>query len=558
MFVVAFGLGLSAYFGGVSPWWMALPAVAFTALLVVHERTARERLRVSRIAAFQERGLARVEDRWAGLGPDGSRFADPDHPFAADLDLFGRGSLFQRITTASSRGGEAVLASWLLSPAAPETIRRRQEAVAELTDQLDFRDDLARLGERVPGVAEFASLAEWGVRPVAQGLGVMSAAASVLSLASVALGAAWIAGIWSIWPFLIAVGVLAGFARLATERLGPVLQGVDRRADELSSLKSALALIESKEFRAEDLSRIRGTLRVGEVPASRRIAGLLRRADLLEWRNNLFFAPIAAILLWNVQVAVLLERWRRRSGREIAGWVAALSELEALASLAAFAFENPDHAVPEIVEDGPRFEAQGLGHPLLPRSSCVRNDVELGGDLRVLVVSGSNMSGKSTLLRSVGTNVVLALAGGGVRSVRMRLSPLAIGATLRIQDSLQEGKSRFYAEILRLKLVVGLTHGSMPVLFLLDEILHGTNSHDRVEGASAIVRGLIDRGAIGLVTTHDLALAEVAEGLAPRAANVHFEDRMEDGVMEFDYTMRPGVVRNSNALALMRAVGLDV
>ena len=175
-----------------------------------------------------------------------------------------------------------------------------------------------------------------------------------------------------------------------------------------------------------------------------------------------------------------------------------------------------------------------------------------------MVVSGSNMSGKSTLLRTVGINTVLALAGAPVRAASMRLSPLEIGTTLRIQDSLQAGTSRFYAEIQRIQHIMELTRQRLPVLFLLDEILHGTNSHDRAVGAEAIVKGLIDRGAIGLVTTHDLALAKVADALAPRAQNVHFEDNMVDGKMVFDYRMRPGVVNKSNALALMRAVGLDV
>jgi DNA mismatch repair ATPase MutS len=176
----------------------------------------------------------------------------------------------------------------------------------------------------------------------------------------------------------------------------------------------------------------------------------------------------------------------------------------------------------------------------------------------VLIVSGSNMSGKSTLLRAVGTNVVLALAGGAVRAAAMRLSPLAIGATIRIEDSLQEGHSRFYTEILRIRAIVEQTSGRVPVLFLLDEVLHGTNSHDRRIGAGAIVRALVERGAIGLVTTHDLALTELATTMGGAAANVHFEDRIEDGRMVFDYRMRPGVVERSNALELMRAVGLDV
>ena len=188
----------------------------------------------------------------------------------------------------------------------------------------------------------------------------------------------------------------------------------------------------------------------------------------------------------------------------------------------------------------------------------VRNDVRLSGDTRLLVVSGSNMSGKSTLLRTVGINTVLALMGAPVCATRLRVTPLRIGATLRIQDSLQEGRSRFYAEITRLRQIADLAKGSTPLLFLLDELFHGTNSHDRLVGATGVLRGLVDRGAIGLITTHDLALTAVADDLAPRAANVHFEDRFEGGELRFDYVMRPGPVTRSNALALMRAVGLDV
>jgi DNA mismatch repair ATPase MutS len=182
----------------------------------------------------------------------------------------------------------------------------------------------------------------------------------------------------------------------------------------------------------------------------------------------------------------------------------------------------------------------------------------LGGERQVLVVSGSNMSGKSTMLRTVGISAVLALAGAPVRARRLRLTPLAIGATLRIQDSLQAGRSRFFAEITRVRQLVDLSRGPLPLLFLLDEVFHGTNSHDRRVGAAAVVRGLIERGAIGLVTTHDLALTSIVERLAPHAENVHFEDQFENGAMHFDYRMREGVVRHSNALALMRAVGLEV
>lgn len=360
-----------------------------------------------------------------------------------------------------------------------------------------------------------------------------------------------IVGLW--------LAIEAVFAAVLAKPCARILRGISKRADDLAKFAAILERIEREPFHSQRLQALQAMLIAEKQSASSRIRSLWKYSDLLEWQKNMVFAPFALVWIWGVQVAFAVEAWRRRSGREVFGWVKALGEIEALASLAAFAFEEAGSVFPQVEDSRePFIEGDELGHPLLPRPRCVRNSVNLGNPLRVLVVSGSNMSGKSTLMRSVGANVVLALAGGSVRASRMKLCPMAIGATLRIQDSLQEGKSRFYAEIVRLRLVVDLARGPLPLLFLLDEILAGTNSHDRLAGSSAVVRGLIDLGAIGIVTTHDLALAEVAERLAPRAENVHFEDDFVDGQMRFDYRMKPGVVKNSNALALMRAVGLDV
>jgi DNA mismatch repair ATPase MutS len=232
--------------------------------------------------------------------------------------------------------------------------------------------------------------------------------------------------------------------------------------------------------------------------------------------------------------------------------------LEALSSLAALAYERPHWTAPELVEDGPLFEAEVLRHPLMNPNRAVPNSVRVGGHRPLLIVSGSNMSGKSTLLRAVGLNTVLAWAGSVVAAQRLRVSPVAVAASMRVVDSLQDGKSRFYAEITRLRQIMDLTGTKRPVLFLLDELLSGTNSHDRRIGAEAVVRTLVERGAIGFVTTHDLALTQIADSIDGRAVNVHFEDQLEAGQIHFDYTMRPGVVERSNALELMRAVGLDV
>jgi DNA mismatch repair ATPase MutS len=307
------------------------------------------------------------------------------------------------------------------------------------------------------------------------------------------------------------------------------------------------------------LLQLRAELDAAGLPPSRRIEQLIRLIDWLNARRNQLFLPFALVLLWGTQLAFAIEAWRATCGHAIARWLAAVGEFEALSALAAYAYENPDDAFPEISTGSPCFDGTGLGHPLLPRSRCVRNDVRLDSGTRLLLVSGSNMSGKSTLLRTVGVNAVLAFAGGPVRASRLRISPLVVGATLRIQDSLQAGQSRFYAEITRLRHLLDLAKaGAPPLLFLLDEILHGTNSHDRRLGAEAVVRSLLDRGAIGLVTTHDLALTHLAELFAPHAANTHFADQLDNGQIKFDYRMRPGVVDHGNALALMRAVGLEV
>jgi DNA mismatch repair ATPase MutS len=336
------------------------------------------------------------------------------------------------------------------------------------------------------------------------------------------------------------------------------IQSAARATRDLSLLTGLLARLEGEPAHSERLAELHEALKSEGLPPSRRIAQLRRIVDLLEARRNQFFAPFGAVFMWGTHFGLAVENWRAHHGPALSRWVDAAAQMEALGSLASYAFEHPNDPFPEIVEDAAVFDGTGLGHPLLPEADCVRNSVELGGVRQAYMVSGSNMSGKSTLLRTVGVNVVLALAGAPVRAQSLRLSSLAIGASMQVIDSLQHGTSHFYAEITRIRQVMDLTDGSHPVLFLLDEVLHGTNSHDRRIGAEAVLRSLLDRGAIGLITTHDLALARVADELSPKVENVHFQDQLEDGKMHFDYRLWPGVVTRSNALELMRAVGLEV
>ena len=378
----------------------------------------------------------------------------------------------------------------------------------------------------------------------------------LLTATVLAIVALWVVG-WLPLPVMaaaVAVQVLTRWR--ARGRVLEAERAVAGHGPDLEMLAAVLDRFEREPVTSPLLAGLHKELVTGDRRPSQVVRRLRVLVDLFDSRRNQFFAPVALLTMWEVHCALAIEAWRARHGRSVDAWLAAVGQLEALCSLAGFAWEHPADVYPELDAPGTQFEAWALGHPLIPEVRCIRNDVAIGGATRVLIVSGSNMSGKSTLLRSVGTNVVLALAGAPVRARALRLSRLSVGATLRIRDSLQEGTSRFYAELVRLRDLVRIADGPVPLLFLLDEILHGTNSHDRRLGAAAVVSGLVERGAIGLVTTHDLALSEVTSDPAVRAANVHFEDRLEDGQMIFDYRVRPGVVRTSNALALMRTLGL--
>ncbi len=545
-----------------SPWWLVVPILLFLAVVARHNEIRRRRQRAQRATSFYEAGLKRLEDRWAGSGvTTGARFSDPAHPYAEDLDLFGRGSLFEYLCTARTQAGEDCLAAWLRAPASPETIRARQAAVQELRPRLDLREDMALLGEEARAAVAAGIMAAWGSSSAPAPLtsvrlrivAAMLAAATVIGLG------AWAAGL-GLLAFLVPLLVGQVFAAWLGGRVRQVVRAVEQPTRDLALFSLILARLENETFAAPLLRELRALLDTdGKPPPSARIARLRLLIELLESRNNQVFAPVAIVLLWATQFAFAIEAWRAHSGPQIAVWLRVVGEFEALCSLAGYAYEHPADPFPEIVEDGVCFEAEALAHPLLPAARSVANDLRLGDDQRRLfVVSGSNMSGKSTLLRTVGVNTVLALAGGPVRGHRLRLSPLSIGASLRTQDSLQGGISRFYAEITRLRQIVEIGNGQPPLLFLLDEILHGTNSHDRRVGAEAIIRALARRGAVGLVTTHDLALTRIADGPALSAVNVHFEDQLENGKMTFDYRLRAGVVEKSNAIELMRAVGLEV
>ncbi len=542
-------------------WVVAIPAVVFAGLVAMHQRTRRAEQQAARSVRFYEAGLARLDHTWMGKGVGGERFLEPAHPYAADLDLFGHGSLFELLCTARTQAGEETLARWLLAPAPPGEVPMRQRSIDELRPRLDLRETIALVGEDVRGAIDPAGLTAWAHDPPWHVGSVERALALLLPALTFAGFAAWDLGWLGPWPMLLGGAVQIAFALRLRPQVVRALRRATQPAVHLALLADLLALLERERFDAPGLRALQSAVESAGEPPSRRIARLQRLINLLDAYRNQVFAVASFALLWRTNFALAIEAWRAQSGPAVPRWLAAIGELEALLALASHAYEHPADPFPELVDGTPRIDGSALGHPLLSEERCVRNDVRLDEHMRVLIVSGSNMSGKSTLLRTVGTNVVLALAGAPVRAGRLVVTPFAVGAAIRIVDSLQDGTSRFYAEVKRLSQIVAIGRGPLPLLFLLDEILSGTNSHDRAIGAEAIVKSLAAEGALGLVTTHDLALARIVDGLtalgAP-ATNVHFEDHLEDGRMCFDYTMRSGVVTKSNALALMRAVGLEV
>lgn len=538
-------------------YWALLPISLLIFCAIAHERVIRATRKCSRRISVYERNLARIANKWMGTGESGDRFSDPSHPYARDLDIFGVGSLFELLCTARTRAGEEILAKWLLAPAPPDEVRLRNAAVSELRTRLDLREDLAVLGKDFRSGVQPEALSAWGE-------GSSTLQPGSLQIISALLAFLWICSLlaWAVfdlkYPAVLISVVNLGLASMFRGRTSPSASAIEESAHDLKLLSQVLARIEQEKFSSSKLTNLLAVFQKEGVVASKSIARLNRQVDFLVSRRHMAVQVLDPFVLWSLQWTLAIEAWRKEYGSAIKSWLLALGEIEALLDLAGYAYEHPQDVFPEFTDEAPLFDAEGLAHPLIPESRAIRNDVILGSKLRLIIISGPNMAGKSTFIRSVGINAVLAQCGAPVRAHKLRMSRLAVGASVCVLDSLQGGISRFYAEITRLKVIADLTDGPLPVLFLLDELLQGTNSHDRRTGAEAVVRNLLKRGAVGLLTTHDLALTEIAVTMGATAANFHFEDHLDDGKLRFDHRLSPGIVQTSNALRLMRSIGLDV
>jgi MutS domain V len=561
--VVAAGLALLWIVSGkrlITPYWLLAPVAAYFLLTILHARVLRAKERANTAAEFYRKGIARIEDRWAGTGQTGERFRDANHVYAEDLDLFGRGCLFELLSTARLPMGERQLANWLSEGSELAAILERQKLIDELRGKLALREDLAVTGEDLRARLNPETLVEWSEREsILPGGAVWRGVMAVLALCAVAGIVYWFE-MGMLWPLLSVMAVEAVVLVWLRRKAHTVIEGVDSNGEGLLLFSEILERLERETFAAARLQALATELKDGKEPASAAIRRFARIVNWIDASDGVMAKMSELPFLYSVQVGMAAEAWRRRWGRKMRRWAELTGEMEALLSLAAYSYEHPADPFPEFVksENGIGFfDGAELGHPLLAAEKCVRNSVRLDAATRVLLVSGSNMSGKSTFLRVVGINTVLAMAGAPICGARLRLTPLRIGTRIRSTDSLQEGRSSFFTEILHIRKVFEGAGGPVPIVFLFDELLEGTNSKDRKIGAEGLLQGLLKRRAIGIVTTHDLALTEIAAAVGNVLRNMHFEDQVADGKMKFDYKLRDGVVEKSNALELMRLIGLE-
>lgn len=535
--------------------------LGFGALVVLHAKVL-ARVEAARArAAVHARHLARHDGGWTELPCHTAAPPSFEHAYAADVDLLGPGSLVQRIDVTHTLPGQQRLVAWLSAPSDAHEVADRQAAVRELASAVELRQEMEAVvtqasDEPLLDPTPFATFVR---RDTLSGrLGPLVYV--LYALPPITLGLFGLAT-FGVVPWSAAWGALTiqTLVWVATaRRVIDALDLVSARRGYAEAFKNAFEVVEHATVQAPRLEALRGRLWLDGSPPSAYFARLDRWAGFAELRHQFPLNIVANMfLLWDLHVLFRLEGWARDVGAGLEGAFDAFGELEALASLATLAHVDPAATFPEVRADGP-FEARELSHPLLPVDGRVPNDVGLDGPGSALVVTGSNMAGKSTLLRAVGLNIALALAGGPVTAAAFRVPWVRLRASMRADDSLQRGASYFQAELAKLRLVVADDDGEPPIFFLLDEMLRGTNARARHVGARSVLLHLLDRGALGLVATHDVALAELAEQRPGRVHNVHFTDVMRDGEMIFDYRLREGVVKTSNALELLRRAGVEV
>ncbi|GAB2770205.1 MutS family DNA mismatch repair protein [Hymenobacter latericoloratus] len=537
--------------------------LVFLGLVRWHTRVGYQREHQRLLAQLNQDELTRLEGQLAGFDP-GLRYLDTQHAYAADLDVFGSHSLFQLLNRSTSRLGQDWLAGWLLAPGPVAAVQERQQAAAELAPDVAWQQEWQARARHYPRQeSDPRGFAAWLRLPdFFAGKGWLLPLMALLPVVGVGAIVAALNG-YGTWPLVVLLLTSALNARFSVLR-AEYYQHVTAMRDALRAAHDQLALFEAGQWQSPALRRLHRTLHAtGGVAAARLLEQLAGVAGWFSARQNPAVAGLLnTVLLWDLWGMWQLERWKRRLPDGLEPLLEAAAELDALVSLAAFRAANPTFVQPALTETPLTVVAEAMGHPLLFGGTGVRNTFRTEGAGQTVVVTGSNMAGKSTFLRTVGLNLVLAQAGAVVPAAAFACGPAQVYTAMRTNDNLAESTSSFYAELKRLRLLLDLTTpeataSALPVFYLLDEILKGTNSQDRHRGARALVHQLRQRAASGLISTHDLELAALEQELPEQVRNVSFNSFLNpDGTLHFDYHLTPGVCRSFNASQLMRLMGI--
>jgi len=548
----------------------ALGALAFAVLLVFHARVLRREDAARRLLVVNEAAEMRLTEAFRNLPDDGATFSTENHAYLDDLDILGPGSLFQKLCVAHTRFGQQTLARWLLGAAEVDVILERQELVRVLAPRLLERQELEAeslsLAASRSGRSSYkppidpGPFLEWaeGSTQLLNKPFLVWAAWLLPGLTLTLLVLSRILG-WPPISWLIPGVLQAGFMAFHASTANRVFGAVSSSEGAFVRYAGMLKILENLELPGKAGERLKSKLTSEGKSAASAMQSFRARLGWFELKHNGLVYPFVNVaLLWDVHSTLALERWQQQFGRRVRGWFEAIGELEALSSLAGLLYDEPGLVFPTLLTEGAGFHAEGLGHPLISPQKRVENDLALSESGTALLVTGSNMSGKSTLLRSMGLATVLALSGGPVCARRLELACFRLHTSMRVRDSLQSGVSHFYAELRKLKSVMDAAQSKQRVLFLLDEILHGTNSNERQLGARWIISELLRLKATGAVSTHDLELCQLPADQMGRVQLVHLRENVENGQMTFDFKLREGPVTEGNALRLMRSLGLDV
>jgi hypothetical protein len=492
--------------------------------------------------------------------PDGQQMAGKEHPYADDLDIFGRASVYQFMNRTSSEQGNWKLAGWLSAPAKAAEITARQQAAKALGTQINWTQSFrAKAGMNTITIATEQSIRRWLSEPTHfLQKPYWHVVRYVVPAIAVATLLAYIFDYIDFQQFLVALSVFGMIAFLITKQVQPQYEQLNKISPQVDTLSTALGVIESAQFDNPTLSALREQLVNQQTRASVSIQALNKILGRFDYKlNPVVYIPLNLLLLWDLQQVLQLEQWKKAHTVDVGQWFEVLSEMESLVSIATLHFNHPAWCFPEIQESKPEFTATAIGHPLIPTTKMVTSSFSTIGKGQINIITGSNMAGKSTFLRSVGVNLVLGSMGAPVCASAMRFTPLMVMSSMRIKDNLEENTSTFYAELKKLKEIILAVKHQQPVFILLDEILRGTNSNDRHIGSKALIRQLLNDEAISLVATHDLELATLASD-QPGIHNYHFDVQVQGEELFFDYILKDGICKSLNASLLMKKIGIEL